>query len=255
VEGRGKGIRLQHLVPIPRGESVQAVASELLARLDRQASKRRAEDGKTVIERFDEERSLMLPLLSAGFDPSKVVLCEVSRSARIKVNGASYSVPMHWHSLQATVYVGAAAVRIICRGESVTYDRQGFGRKVVRYVHYLPELARKPQAVRQVAAEVLAELGEPYGALWRLLVDVHGPAEAARVFAKVLGAVVEHGRDRVAAAVASALASNRTDLLDLGRDVTAPSGRTVDVPASLAGYDVEKASATDYDALLYGAQP
>jgi transposase len=255
VEGRGKGIRLQHFVPIPRAESLRAIASELLARLDRQASKRRTEDGKTVLERFEEERSRMLPLLSAGFDPAKVVLCEISRSALVRVNGATYSVPMQWHTLQATAYVGAASVRIVCRGESVVYERQGFGRKVVRYTHYLPELARKPQAVRQVAAELLAELGEPYGALWRLLVDVHGPADAARVFAKVLGAIVEHGRDRVAEAIASALASNRTDLLDLARDVTAAKGHMIEVPASLAGYDIEKTSAAEYDALLAGGQP
>jgi transposase len=34
VEARGKGIRWQHLVPIPAGESLGAVSAELLARLD-----------------------------------------------------------------------------------------------------------------------------------------------------------------------------------------------------------------------------
>lgn len=48
-------------------------------------------------------------------------------------------------------------VRIVCRGESVEHERRPFGGKVVRYIHYLSEFATKSQAVRQVAAELLAE--------------------------------------------------------------------------------------------------
>jgi hypothetical protein len=176
----------------------------------------------------------------------------VSRSALVKVGGTTYSVPSHWKGLTVTAYVGADTVRIVCRDETESYERQGFGRKVVRYKHYLSELARKPQAVRQVAAELLSELGEPYGGLWRLLVDVHGPREAARVFARVLAAVVDHGRDRVAEAISSALLSNRTDLLDLARELSEPHKAAITVPAALAGYEIEAASAADYDVLLTG---
>jgi hypothetical protein len=48
----------------------------------------------------------------------------------------------------------------VCRGEAATHPRQRFGGKRIRYQHYLSELARKPQA----APELVAELGEPYGA-------------------------------------------------------------------------------------------
>ena len=132
----------------------------------------------------------------------------------------------------------------------MTHERQAFGRKVVRYRHYLPELARKPQAVRQVAAELLAELGEPFGRLWRLLVDVHGPREAARVFARVLAVVVDHGRDRVAVAIEQALAADRLDLLSLAAVVSSPAPTTIEVPASLAGYEVDSVRAADFDRLL-----
>ena len=113
-------------------------------------------------------------------------------------------------------------MRITCRGESALHPRQRFGGQRIRYRHYLPELARKPQAVRQVAAELLAELGEPFGAFWRLLVDAHGPREAARSFARVLGAIVAHGEAPVAHALAQALAADRTDLLALGALRPAP---------------------------------
>src|SRR5205814_6809061 len=63
--------------------------------------------------------------------------------------------------------------------------------------HYLPELARKPQAIRQVAGELIRDLGSPFGELWRELVDEDGPRYASRIFAKVLEAVVELGRPTV----------------------------------------------------------
>ncbi|MCK6555612.1 hypothetical protein L6Q96_13690 [Candidatus Binatia bacterium] len=102
-ESRGKGIRLQELVPIPSGESLRAIGAKLLTRLDQVSRQRCDQQGRSIAE------------------------------------------------------------------------RKRFGEKRIRYRHYLPELAQKPQAVRQVAAELLSELGEPYGALCRLLVDSHGP--------------------------------------------------------------------------------
>jgi hypothetical protein len=72
----------------------------------------------------------------------------------------------------------------------------GFGRRRVVYRHYLPELARKPQAVRQVAPELLGELGEPWNRLWQLLAATLGQLETARILAKLLGALEEHGEER-----------------------------------------------------------
>lgn len=63
------------------------------------------------------------------------------------------------------------------------------------------EVSRKPQAVRQVASELLDELGEPFDELWALLKDTHGGWEAGRIFAHVLGAVVEHGQQKVGEAL------------------------------------------------------
>ena len=240
VEARGKGIRWQHLVPIPRGESLEAINTALLERLDAQAVGR--------AERWTEERAALLPLRAPAFEPRKVVPCSVSSSAKVRVEGATYSVPSRWARLEATAYLGPTDVRITCRGESALHPRQRFGGQRIRYRHYLPELARKPQAVRQVAAELLAELGEPFGAFWRLLVDAHGPREAARSFARVLGAIVAHGEAPVADALAQALAANRTDLLALGALRQRPA--TIVVPATLAEHTVTTASVATYDALL-----
>jgi len=240
VEARGKGIRWQELVPIPRGETLEAINTALLARLDTKAAGR--------AECWAAEQAALLPLRAPAFEARKVVPCSVSSSAKVRVDGAVYSVPSRWARLEATAYIGPTDVRITCRGENVQHPRQRFGGQRIRYRHYLPELARKPQAVRQVAAELLAELGEPFGACWRLLVDAHGPREAARTFARVLGAIVAHGEAPVAEALAQALAADRTDLLALA--TVRPRPAAIAVPASLAGHTVASASVAPYDALL-----
>jgi transposase len=253
VESRGKGIRLRHLVPIPQGQSLEEIASELLQGIEREASEKRDREGKTILERFEaEEKARMLTLPATPFEVRRVEPVTVSSKALVKVEGAYYSVPSGWARLAATAYLGVKDVAIVCRGERVTHERQRFGEKRIAYRHYLPELAKKPQAVRQVAAELLGELGEPYGELWRLLVDTHGPREAARIFARVLGAVVAHGEEPVGRALRASLKAGRLDLLSLASafSETSTAPKTIAVPPALESYDVERARAADYDHLL-----
>jgi hypothetical protein len=166
----------------------------------------------------------------------------------VKVEGALYSVPSAWKGLDAMSYIGPEDVRIVCRGEVEMHERQRFGGKSIRYRHYLPELARKPQALRQVMAELLEELAEPYAEFWRLLVDQHGPRDGARVFARVIEAVCDHGEEAVAIAVRRLLDAGSTGVLPLPRAETGQL--STEVPQQLRSYKVESASAASYDALL-----
>jgi hypothetical protein len=134
-------------------------------------------------------------------------------------------------------------------GESVTHPRQRSGRRLVRYRDYLPELAHKPKAVRQVAPELTAELGEPWSRVWQLLTDAHGEREAARVLARLLGVVSEHDEEQVARALEAALRERRIALLDVVSEDRA-SPPPIAVPPTLADYVVESGRATDYDHLL-----
>jgi transposase len=247
VEARGKGVRLQHLTPIPRGESLQEISTALLSELDLWASKKRDTNRRTVEERFVEEQPKMLPLPETPFNPSRIVAVSIRKTALAQIEGAWYSVPSAWARLDATAYIGPDSVQVICRGEVVTHPRQPFGSRSIRYRHYLSELARKPQAVRQVAPELLSELEEPFGQFWHLLVETHGPREAARVLARVLAAIVDHGETAVREAINRALAADRVDLLAL---MCNPSPPSIPVPDRLACYEVESASAAEYDALL-----
>lgn len=253
VESRGKGIRLQHLVPIPRGKSLGEISQELLAELKRRESGKRNHDGRSVEDLMDQERKALRELPATPFDPRKVAPVCVSSKATVQIEGAVYSVPTSWARRDATAYIGVDDIRLVCSGQEQTIVKQPSGVRTIQYRHYLPELARKPQAVRQVAPELIRELGEPFGDLWKMLVRTHGEREAARVLARVIGAMVDHGESAVREALRVTPPTDQLDLLRLSELVhKLGEPDQVSVPEGLLEYDIVSGQARDYDYLLKG---
>ncbi len=243
VESRGKAIRWQHLVPIPNGDDLDEMRRALLARLDA------AHDA----ERFLVDCGQMLPLPARGFRARSTHTPSVSQRSLICVEGAVYSVPCEWAGLNVTAHVGADDVEIVGPDGTVRHHRKRFGERSIDYRHYVRELARKPQAVRQVAAELIRDLGPSFAAAWRSLVDAHGPKQAARIFAKVLGHIETRGVDQVAATLDRALAQSEPLLLALAPPPTLCVLVEADaLPAALRSVEVAAGRAADYDALLLG---
>lgn len=248
VEARGKGIRYQELVPIPTGESLDQISTNLQARLDQ-----RMADGDRA-ERFGIERDHGLILPSTPFDVRATHLVVVTRQSVVRVEGAVYSVPSSWAGLDATAHVSPAVVTLLGRdGEVVQHPRLRFGQRSVDYRHYLAVLAKKPQALRQVAPELMRDLGAPFASAWQFLCDQKGPLEAARAFAKVLQAVVEKGIDEVARLVRSALDTGEPILLAL-RPPTAPATTVASecIPEALRCFEIEQPTMRDFDLTLGG---
>jgi transposase len=247
VESRGKAIRWQELVPIPTGPDMASISASLLARLAARST-----------ERFAEEQAAMLPLPSIAFRAARC-LPDVAVSSRsiVSVEGAQYSVWTTWARREVTAYAGVDQITLVFSGDkrAVVHPRQRFGGRSVDYRHYLHELAHKPQALRQVVDELIVALGEPFAAAWRLLVDQHGPKQAARVFAQVLRAIEDRGERAVAADVKVALESGEPlQLAVRTRASTAPEVPVEHLPRSLVGIEVRAGVAADYDALLGGGQ-
>jgi hypothetical protein len=121
-----------------------------------------------------------------------------------------------WAGLDLVVRIGASTVTIVGRdGTLVHHPRKRFGERSIDYRHYLAELARKPQAVRQVLPDLLRDLGAPFPAIWDQLHGAHGPRDAARLFAKVLGQLETQGAVVVVPALTAALATGTPLLLAL----------------------------------------
>lgn len=251
VESRGKAIRLQHMTPVPRGESLAQISAAVLKEVDAAWQSKVHQDDRRCCDLWQEESRKLIVLPAWPFEARRMVLVSVSSKAMVDIDRARYSVPSRWARLDARAYVGVEDIRLVCCGETEVVARQRRGQKRIQYRHYLPELARKPQAVRQVAPELLAELGEPYGKLWSLLEGRYGGHEAARVLARVLGAVIDHGSQAVGEALLSALQADRCDLLALASRLQEERA-TVEVPAALQGYRIEAASPAEYDVLLSG---
>jgi len=252
VEARGKGLKLKYLTPVPRGETLRQISEAVLAEMEEGWRSQVRRDGKDSEALWEEERRGLLPLPARPFDARRTVLTSVSNKATVQMEAGLYSVPSTWARLDVVAHVGVEDIRLACRDEELVVRRERPGGKRIQYRHYLPELARKPQAVRQVAPELVAELGEPFGQLWAMLEARYGNREASRVLARVLGAVVDQGEGAVAEALQATFQAGRQDLLALPRCHEGP--RAVPVPAALQGYEVEAASAADYDVLLVGGE-
>jgi transposase len=250
VESRGKSIRWQELVPIPSGPDLRTISATLLARLDARMEKR-GSDGHTIAERFAADRAHALPLPAVPFRAAAFHHVEVSRRSLVALGGATYSVWSDWVRLPVKAFVGVDEIEIA--GPVVVHQRQPFGGRSVDYRHYLPELAKKPQAVRQVADELIRDLGPPFDALWRQLCDERGPKQASRIFAHVLRSVVDLGDRLTAERVRRALETGEPLLLALRPSEPAPSMALEALPVRLREIDVASGRAADYDRLLGGA--
>ena len=251
VESRGKAVRRQALVPIPSGPTLAGINATLLAQMDARLTITRDAAGQTIGARFTEEHRLFR-WVSTPFTPEATTLATVTPRALVRLEGAVYSVWTRWAGLDLVVRIGASTVTIVGReGTHVQHPRKRFGERSIDYRHYLTELARKPQAVRQVLPDLLRDLGAPFPAIWDQLHAAHGPREAARLFAKVLGQLDMQGAAIVVPALTAALATGTPLLLAL-----TPARRLLDrlepdaVPAPLRAIDVGSGCAADYDAWL-----
>lgn len=245
VEARGKGIRLRHMSPVPQGEGLEEIAQRVLASLDDAFAQR---DSSV----WEAERSQLRPLPEHAFEPSKLLIKRVSRQSMVRIEGAGYSVPSRWNGLRVEAFVGVRDIVFRHAGDEYRCARVERGGRKVRYRHYLDELRRKPQAVRQVAPELLEELGPRYQRLWELLVHTHGVREAARVFAKLLAVLCEYDSEELVDAIEKAMQAGRFDLSALRLEPKETP--VIEVPKSLAQYQVESARAADFDVLLQEAR-
>jgi transposase len=251
VEARGKALRRQALVPIPSAPTLAAINAALLSRMDARLATGRDVAGETIGTRFAHEIPHFRPL-PAAFVAEATTVGTVSPRALVRLEGAVYSVPCRWAGLDLIARIGATLVTIVGRdGTRIEHPRKRFGQRSIDYRHYLPELARKPQAVRQVLPELLRDLGAPFPAVWDHFHAAHPPREAARLFAKVLGQLDTHGFDRVVPALDVALRSGTPVLLALTPGPAAPARLAPDVvPVPLRDLDVPSGCAADYDGWL-----
>ena len=85
--------------------------------------------------------------------------------------------------------------------------------------------------------------------MWTHLQEAHGPREAARLLAKILGELETRGAGDVVPALTAALTTGAP--LTMARMATAALP-PVDLPATLRDLEIAGGCAADYDGLLTG---
>lgn len=243
VERRGGHVRHQHLVPLPRGDSLAAMSAELQARLDA-----RFTQSAERVAAWERERRALRPLPPHALDPAEVRTATLRHHASYTLGGATYSVPSRWCGRDVEVRVGTETV-VFARGdETATHPRLPFGGRSIDYRHLLAPLSIKPQALRQVASELVAQFGEPWPSLWSALRQRHSPdeIEAARRLAPWLRDADKDGLAATAPRIEASLRAQR--LVPPARPV-ADGVPPLEVPDALRGYEVESSDLSRYDAL------
>jgi hypothetical protein len=140
VDGRGKAVRCQALVPIPSAPTLAGINQALLAGMDARLDMGRDVTGQTMEIRFVEETKPVRSCRSR-LSPRRPPIGTVSSRALVRLEGAGYSVPCGWAGLDLIGRGGAAKIPIIGRDETqITHARKRFGQRSIDYRHYLPEL-------------------------------------------------------------------------------------------------------------------
>lgn len=238
VESRGKSVRWNHLVPIPAGGSLDEISAALLSRLDAQYDR----------AQFDEEARHLRPL-PAPFSVYETRYVWTGSQSLVRLEGAFYSVPSEWARLEILSRIFPDRIEFVYQGVTVKHSRIRGGERSIDYRHYLREFGRKPQALRQVAPQLLDDLGEPFRAVYSRLVGLHGPREAARLFAEILRLMPSVGTEMLSERLAEALKKDGPLLFSVrGSEAVLADGS---IPEAMR-VNVESAKASDYDALLTG---
>ncbi len=191
--------------------------------------------------------------LPPPFDGRHVRAVKLRHHATTAIAGGAYSVPSRWCGHTIDVFVGIDTVTFALGEETVSHPRVPFGGRSVDYRHLLLPLSRKPQALRQVARELVTQFGDPWPALWDALRSVHSPdeIEAARRLAPWLERADREGVGRrLARAIDAAIGDG--SLVSAPRRSSHPDAPT-HVPAALQLYTVEAPDLGRYDALLVRA--
>ena len=169
--------------------------------------------------------------VAESFVAEATTLVTVSPRALVRLEGASYSVPCRWAGLDLVVHIGAdhrhhrgprrdtghasaAALRRSDRSTIATTCQSSRGNR------------RRCARCCPICCGIS---GRPFPLVWAQLHDAYGPREAARRFAKILGAAATVGRRVVVPALRArsrvARHSRSPSAADAGADRARPSRR------------------------------
>src|SRR3989440_339186 len=251
--------RRNHLVPVPRVESLEEWNKLLLAGCRADEQRRIAGKPHTVGEAMGIEREHLLPLPAEGFELAEISFPVVDSKGCVKARTNCYSTPLK-PGTRTRVKLLPAYVEVWQERECVARHERSFSRyeQVLDLEHYLDVLERKPGALAGSSPlKQWRERGrwpESFDRLWQSLRERHGPQAGTRAMIELLGLGKRYGWDRLREAIKESLALGCTDAAAVRHLVTADElVRSHTEPCELSGlerYDRPLPQMQEYDLLL-----
>ena len=210
MEGEGGRFRRNHLVPVPKVETM-AELNDLLVGYDLADDHRRIGSRTLSIgEHFALEADLLRPLPAEVFETGLTLSPRVDRYARVTVRQCHYSVPAHLigHRVRAVLRASELLLfegrRQVARHERATVR----GSQSLNLDHYLEVLTRKPGALPGATALVQTRASglftSAHEAFWAAARKAHGDAGGTRALVEVLLLHRHHRRGDVVAGITAA---------------------------------------------------
>ena len=160
---------------------------------------------ETIGERFERDRSALLPLPLAPYEACDKRTTRVTSVSLVRYRSNDYSVPVAYGHREVLVKGYVGEVVISCGSEEIARHRRSYEREELIFdpLHYLALLERKTNALDQAAPLAGWELPAEFGRLRRLL-EARLGKPGKREYVQVLRLLEDFRLDDVAAAVRQA---------------------------------------------------
>ena len=211
VEGEGGRFRRNHLVPVPKVESM-AELNDLLIGYDHVDDARRISNRTmSVGQHYAFEATLLRPLPTERFETGLALTPRVDRYAHVTVRQCHYSVPARLIGHRVRGMLRASELVLFDgRTQVASHERATVrGSEVLVLDHYLEVLVRKPGALAGATALVQARatgtFTSAHEAFWAAARKAHGDSGGTRALVEVLLLHRHHAHADVVAGISAAL--------------------------------------------------
>jgi transposase len=197
-EGHEKGLienlvgyaRRNFLVPVPEVQSLEALNTELLARCQHEEHRRLQGESQTIGERWNVERTAMLPLPKYAYECCRVAPARVNRFSLVTFETNRYSVPTEYAGRQVLVKASVDRLQVslaerVIADHQRSYQREG---DILDPQHFLRLLLERPGAWEHTKAirEWQTRWPSVYERYWAVLRRQSPEPQNVREFVRIL---------------------------------------------------------------------
>lgn len=260
MEGEVGRFRRNHLVPVPRVESMDELNELIEAAMAADDARFIAHRRITVGEHFELEAPALAPLPDEAFDATTLSSHRVDTKSRVCVRQAHYSVPARYVRRRLDVRVGAEVIEVLDGATVVARHRRGRkGDEVLALDHYLDVMVRKPGALLSstplARARASGAFTDTHQRFWDVARRRLGDRDGTKALIDVLLGHRTIGAQAIVAGLEAALAAGVIDTEVVLIEARRSAERTVAAVIPIGthrSFDRPEPTIAHYDDLLEG---